>query len=112
MKLLVGEQFEGGPGKRCVARLLRIPALVPGLVAPDVAVAGPHGEVDDAVVSHLRQDVRVHHLDLDSGGGVRLDRDPQTQELLASGQSYRTSLDRKPPAFMVDEIITAMFAGR
>jgi hypothetical protein len=44
---------------------------------------------------------------------LRIDfRDPKTQELLASGQSYRTSLDRKPPAFMVDEIITAMFAGR
>ena len=35
---------------------------------------------------------------------LRIDfRDPKTQELLASGQSYRTSLDRKPPAFMVDE---------
>jgi len=44
---------------------------------------------------------------------LRIDfRDPKTQELLASGQSYRTSLDRKPPEFMVDEIITAMFAGR
>ncbi len=44
---------------------------------------------------------------------LRIDfRDPKTRELLASGQSYRTSLDRKPPAFMVDEIITAMFAGR
>ena len=44
---------------------------------------------------------------------LRIDfRDPETQELLASGQSYRTSLDRKPPEFMVDEIITTMFAGR
>lgn len=41
---------------------------------------------------------------------LRIDfRDPVTNELLASGQSYRTSLDRKPPEFMVDEIITAMF---
>ena len=38
-------------------------------------------------------------------------REPKTQELLASGQSYRTSLDRKSPEFMVDEIITTMFAG-
>lgn len=44
---------------------------------------------------------------------LRIDfRDPKTQELLASGQSYRTSLDRKPPEFMVDEIITSMFARR
>jgi len=44
---------------------------------------------------------------------LRIDfRDPKTQELLASGQSYRTSLDRKPPEFMIDEIITTMFAGR
>jgi hypothetical protein len=44
---------------------------------------------------------------------LRIDlRDPKTRELLASGQSYRTSLDRKPPEFMVDEIITTMFAGR
>ncbi|MBW2286918.1 MAG: hypothetical protein JRG90_03750 [Deltaproteobacteria bacterium] len=44
---------------------------------------------------------------------LRIDfRNPKTQELLASGQSYRTSLDRKPPEFMVDEIITTMFAGR
>jgi len=44
---------------------------------------------------------------------LRIDfRDPKTQELLASGQSYRTSLDRKPPEFMVDEIITTMLPGR
>jgi hypothetical protein len=44
---------------------------------------------------------------------LRIDfRDPQTQELLASGQSYRTSLDRKPPEFMVDEIFTSMFPGK
>jgi hypothetical protein len=41
---------------------------------------------------------------------LRIDfRNPVTQELLASGQSYRTSLDRKPAKFMVDEIITALF---
>jgi len=44
---------------------------------------------------------------------LRIDfRDPATHELLASGQSYRTSFARKSPASMVDEIITAMFDGR
>lgn len=43
---------------------------------------------------------------------LRIDfRDPDTHELLASGQSYRTSLDRKPPEFMVDEIITQILSG-
>jgi hypothetical protein len=43
---------------------------------------------------------------------LRIDfRDSKTGELLASGQSYRTSLDRKPPEFMINEIITTMFAG-
>ena len=44
---------------------------------------------------------------------LRIDfRDPETRELLASGQSFRTSLDRKPPVFIVDEIITTMFPGK
>ncbi len=64
----------------------------------------------DAIVTyedHWQWDMSMYLIVL------RIDfRDPKTQELLASGQSYRTSLDRKPPAFMVDEIITAMFAGR
>ncbi len=71
--------------------------------------SGAPAEVD-AIVSyedHWMWDMSNYLLVL------RIDfRDPKTQELLASGQSYRTSLDRKPPAFMVDEIITAMFAGR
>jgi hypothetical protein len=42
---------------------------------------------------------------------MRIDfRDPETNELLASGQSYRTDLTRKSPEFMVDEIITAILA--
>jgi len=31
-------------------------------------------------------------------------------DLLLMGQSFRTSLDRKPPEFMVHEIITAILA--
>jgi hypothetical protein len=43
---------------------------------------------------------------------LRIDfRDPKTNELLASGQSYHTSGDRKPPEFMVDEIVTTILAG-
>jgi len=43
---------------------------------------------------------------------LRIDfRDPDTNELLASGQSYRTSLDRKPPEYMVDEILTKLLRG-
>jgi hypothetical protein len=42
---------------------------------------------------------------------LRIDfRDPETRELRATGQSYRTSLDRAPPAAMVDEIVTAILA--
>jgi hypothetical protein len=37
---------------------------------------------------------------------LRIDfRDPKTDELLASGQSYRTSGARMPPQEMVDEIL-------
>ncbi len=40
---------------------------------------------------------------------LRIDfRDPKTNELLASGQSYHTSMDRKPPEFIVDEIVTTI----
>lgn len=64
----------------------------------------------DAIVSyedHWQWDMSNYLI------ALRIDfRDPRTHELLASGQSYRSSLDRKPPEFMVDEIITTMFAGR
>ena len=64
----------------------------------------------DAIVSyedHWQWDMSNYLI------ALRIDfRNPETQELLASGQSYRTSLDRKRPEFMVDEIITTMFAGR
>ena len=36
-------------------------------------------------------------------------RDPKTEVQLASGNSYRTSLVRKDPAFMVNEVLTEMF---
>ena len=43
---------------------------------------------------------------------LRIDfRDPKTNELLAFGQSYHSSLDRKPPEFIVDEIVTTILAG-
>jgi hypothetical protein len=43
---------------------------------------------------------------------LRIDfRDPDTNELLASGQSYRTSLDRKPPEYMVDEVLAKLLQG-
>ena len=78
------------------------------------ATVGPESadvpEGADLVVTyedHWQWDMSMYLITL------RIDfRDPQTQELLASGQSFRTSLDRKPPEFMVDEIITSMFAGR
>lgn len=64
----------------------------------------------DVVVSyedHWQWDMSMYLIVL------RIDfRDPETEELLASGQSYRTSLDRKSPEFMVDEIIATMFVGR
>jgi hypothetical protein len=70
---------------------------------------GAPAEVD-AIVSyedHWQWDMSMYLIVL------RIDfRDPETQELLASGQSYRFSTVRKPPEFMVDEIIASMFAGR
>lgn len=43
---------------------------------------------------------------------LRIDfRDPQTEELLASGQSYRTSTARRPPEVMIDEVITSILSG-
>jgi len=64
----------------------------------------------DAVVSyedHWQWDMSNYLIVL------RIDfREPQTQELLASGQSYRTSPDRRPPEFMVNEIVTTILASR
>ena len=39
-------------------------------------------------------------------------RDARTNELLATAYSYRTSLYRKPPHNVVNEVITAAFAPR
>lgn len=38
-------------------------------------------------------------------------REPGTDYPLAEGNSYRTSLTRKPPDEMVDEILTNVFSG-
>lgn len=38
-------------------------------------------------------------------------REPGTDYPLAEGNSYRTSLTRKPPDEMVDEILTNVFNG-
>ena len=38
-------------------------------------------------------------------------RDPESDYVLASGHSYRTSLARKPPEFMVAEVLEEIFAG-
>lgn len=41
---------------------------------------------------------------------LRIDfRDAKSNELLASGQSYRPSLERKPPDFMAREILDSIF---
>jgi hypothetical protein len=64
----------------------------------------------DAVVSyedHWMWDMSNYLLVL------RIDfRDPETNELLASGQSYHTSLGRKSPDYMVNEIITEILTEK
>jgi hypothetical protein len=44
---------------------------------------------------------------------LRIDlRDPQTNVLLATARTYRTSLARKTPATMVGEVVDALFTSR
>ena len=71
---------------------------------------GDFGIIGDALLEQSHLDP-AHRQQVERFGvALRIDfRNPVTQELLASGQSYRTSLDRKPAKFMVDEIITALF---
>jgi len=83
------------------------------LIAADLLRRGKrvsHGEAltpdadVDAIVTYVDQwmwDITMYMLEL------RIEiRDPETSYVLASGQSFRTSLVRKDPEGMVEEVIT------
>lgn len=64
----------------------------------------------DAVVTYKDRwmwDITMYMLEINIGF-----RDPETNFMFASGKSYRTSLARKPPAEMIDEVLRDMFAGK
>ena len=61
----------------------------------------------DAIVTYQdkwRWDLSMYMLQLD----IQI-RDPQTRMLLANGQTMRTSLIRKTPEGMVEEVLTEVF---
>ena len=64
----------------------------------------------DAIVTYEDRwmwDITMYMLSID----IQL-RDPETEYILASGSSYRTSLVRESPEEMVDEVFRDMFAGK
>jgi len=63
----------------------------------------------DAIVTYQDKwmwDITMYMIQL----SIQL-RDPQNQMVLATGHSMRTSLIRKDPEGMVDEVLTEMFRG-
>ena len=64
----------------------------------------------DAIVTYKDRwmwDITMYMLEID----IQL-RDPETEFVLATGTSYRTSLARKSPEEMVDEVLRDMFTGK
>jgi hypothetical protein len=64
----------------------------------------------DAVVTYQDKwmwDITMYMIQLD----VQI-RDPQTKMLLVNGQAMRSSLIRKTPEGMVEEVLTEIFNGR
>lgn len=63
----------------------------------------------DAIVTYQDKwmwDITMYMLQLD----IQI-RDPQTRMLLANGQAMHTSLIRKTPEGMVEEVLTEVFKG-
>lgn len=72
-----------------------------------VASSRPDSMDADAVVLYEDKwmwDITMYMLELT----IQI-RNPQTDYLLATGKSYRTSLARKSPEFMVSEVVAKMF---
>lgn len=64
----------------------------------------------DAVVTYKDRwmwDITMYMLEIN----IEL-RNPDSDYVFASGKSYRTSLVRKPPEEMIDEVLRDMFAGK
>lgn len=64
----------------------------------------------DAVVTYQDRwmwDITMYMLELD----IQI-RHPKTDYIIAAGHSYRTSLVRKSPHYMVDEVLRQIFAGK
>lgn len=64
------------------------------------------GDIDGLVTyqDRWRWDITMYMLQLE----VQV-RDPKTQAVVASGKSFRPSLQRKTPEGMVEEVMTAIF---
>ena len=94
------------------------------VVPADVAAAHPHGqpmagaEADrrvlrkpvDVIVTYADRwmwDITMYMIEIN----IEL-HDPETNYVFASGKSYRTSLVRKEPDEMVDEVFRDMFKGK
>ncbi|TGD72657.1 hypothetical protein E4634_14140 [Mangrovimicrobium sediminis] len=102
--------------------VLKLPADergIDGLIADRLGTMGyqvEHGDTApapdavDALVTYQDQwmwDITMYMLTL----RVQL-RDPDTDYVLASGQVHRTSLARRPPEEMVEEVLSEIFKSR
>ncbi|HHM04305.1 MAG TPA: hypothetical protein ENJ19_01000 [Gammaproteobacteria bacterium] len=70
------------------------------------AEAAQNRQTADAVVTYVDRwvwDMTTYMLELN----VQF-RDPDTDFVFASGTSYRTSLARKPPEYMIEEVLSKM----
>lgn len=79
-----------------------------GYVAGSGASETPSSSVD-AIVTYQDKwmwDITMYMIEL----SIQF-RDPQSRMVLATGHSMRTSLVRKDPEGMVDEVLTEMFKG-
>ena len=95
--------------ERDIAGLIGERLVRAGFRVAHAAEVAPETEQAQAIVSyedHWMWDMSMYLLTL------RIDfRDPRTNELRASGQSYRTSLDRVEPQVMVNEVVDKILDG-
>ena len=90
----------GAIGQRLVTAGFEVSYAAEGAPIPEQAQAIVRYE------DHWMWDMSMYLLTL------RVDlRDPRTNELRASGQSYRTSLDRVEPQVMVNEVVDKILDG-
>ena len=77
------------------------------------ATSGPSprpGHAVDTIVTYKDRwmwDITMYLLEID----IEF-HDPESDFVFASGKSYRTSLVRKPPEYMIEEVLRDLFAGK